>query len=231
VPRELVDELAARPGRVSLEGESRRMSVLFADIHGFASIAESLDPRELPRLMNQFLTRMTRVIQRHRGTIDKYMGDSVMAFWGAPLEDTRHAGNATLAALAMQREMRELNRQFGDCGWPELRLGIGINTGVMSVGNMGSEFRMAYTVMGDAVNLGARLEGLTRVYGVDIIVSQFTREAVERALAAITTNGHASFRHLGLDPLVTDHRRARWRRTPRPATWSAGTRPARGTPG
>jgi adenylate cyclase len=179
VPRELVDELAARPGRASLAGESRRMTVLFSDIHGFASIAESLDPRDLPRLMNEFLTRMTRVIQRHRGTIDKYMGDSVMAFWGAPLEDSRHAGNATLAALAMHREMDDLNQLFRDWGWPELRLGIGINTGVMSVGNMGSEFRMAYTVMGDAVNLGARLEGLTRVYGVDTLVSQFTRDAVD----------------------------------------------------
>ncbi|MCP1726724.1 adenylate cyclase [Natronospira proteinivora] len=178
VPRELVDELSERPQNASLEGESRHMTVLFSDIHGFSGIAEALAPRELTRLMNEFLTGMTRVIQNHRGTIDKYMGDSVMAFWGAPLDAPDHARRAVLAALDMQREMVRLNRQFGERGWPHLRLGIGINTGHMSVGNMGSEFRMAYTVMGDAVNLGSRLEGLTRQYGVGIIASQFTRNAV-----------------------------------------------------
>jgi adenylate cyclase len=128
--------------------------------------------------MNEFLTAMTRVIHHHRGTIDKYMGDSVMAFWGAPLATPDHARRAVLAALDMQEEMNRLNGRFAERGWPRLRLGIGINTGQMSVGNMGSEFRMAYTVMGDAVNLASRLEGLTRECGVGIIASEFTRDEV-----------------------------------------------------
>lgn len=178
VPQQLVDELMDNPHQVPLEGESRHMTVLFSDIHGFAGIAETLDPRELTQLMNEFLTAMTRVIHRRRGTIDKYMGDSVMAFWGAPLETPDHARQAVFAALEMQREMSRLNGRFRRRGWPVLTLGIGINTGQMSVGNMGSEFRMAYTVMGDAVNLGSRLEGLTRRFDVGILCSEFTREAV-----------------------------------------------------
>lgn len=178
VPQQLVDELMDNPRQVPLEGESRYMTVLFSDIHGFAGIAESLDPRELTQFMNEFLTAMTRVIQRRRGTIDKYMGDSVMAFWGAPLETPDHARQAVFAALEMQREMSRLNGRFRRRGWPVLTLGIGINTGQMSVGNMGSEFRMAYTVMGDAVNLGSRLEGLTRNFDVGILCSEFTRDAV-----------------------------------------------------
>lgn len=178
VPRELVDEIAARPQSVSLAGESRHMTVLFSDIHGFSGIAEALNPRQLTHLMNEFLTAMTRVIHQRRGTIDKYMGDSVMAFWGAPLDAPDHARQAVLAALDMQAEMERLNERFAERGWPRLRLGIGLNTGHMSVGNMGSEFRMAYTVMGDAVNLASRLEGLTRRYGTGIIASQFTRAAV-----------------------------------------------------
>ncbi|MEA5446638.1 adenylate/guanylate cyclase domain-containing protein [Gammaproteobacteria bacterium AB-CW1] len=178
VPKELVQELNERPQRVSLAGESRHMTVLFSDIHGFSGIAEALNPRQLTHLMNEFLTSMTRVIHQHRGTIDKYMGDSVMAFWGAPLDAPDHARKAVMAALDMQKEMDRLNQRFGERGWPQLRLGIGINTGHMSVGNMGSEFRMAYTVMGDAVNLASRLEEMTRRYGVGIIASEFTRNAV-----------------------------------------------------
>ncbi len=178
VPRELVQELAEHPQPVTLAGESRHMTVLFSDIHGFSGIAEALNPRQLTHLMNEFLTAMTRVIHHHRGTIDKYMGDSVMAFWGAPLATPDHARRAVLAALDMQEEMNRLNGRFAERGWPRLRLGIGINTGQMSVGNMGSEFRMAYTVMGDAVNLASRLEGLTRECGVGIIASEFTRDEV-----------------------------------------------------
>ncbi|MDQ2070716.1 CHASE2 domain-containing protein [Natronospira bacteriovora] len=178
VPRELVEELSDHPQPVTLAGESRHMTVLFSDIHGFSGIAEALNPRQLAHLMNEFLTAMTRVIHHHRGTIDKYMGDSVMAFWGAPLDMPDHARRAVLAALDMQEEMHRLNNRFAERGWPRLRLGIGINTGHMSVGNMGSEFRMAYTVMGDAVNLASRLEGLTRQCGVGIICSEFTRNAV-----------------------------------------------------
>lgn len=177
VPPELVEEMDRNRQEISLEGESREMTVLFSDVRGFTNLSEGLDPKQLTRLMNEFLTPLTRAIHERRGTIDKYMGDAVMAFWGAPLEDAEHASNAVAAALEIVNVMDRLGPEFRAKGWPELRVGIGLNTGVMNVGNMGSAFRMAYTVMGDAVNLGSRLEGLTKAYGVNIIVSQFTREA------------------------------------------------------
>jgi adenylate cyclase len=178
VPPALVDEMARRPEAYSLEAENREMTVLFSDIRGFTTISEGLNPRELSQLMNQFLTPMTGVIHDHRGTIDKYMGDAVMAFWGAPLSDPEHARHAVQAGLGMLARLEELNRQFAARGWPAIRIGVGVNTGSMSVGNMGSEFRIAYTVLGDAVNLGSRLEGLTKGYGVSMLVSETTKEAV-----------------------------------------------------
>lgn len=177
VPPELVEEMDRNRQEVSLDGESREMTVLFSDVRGFTDLSEGLDPKQLTRLMNEFLTPLTRAIHEHRGTIDKYMGDAVMAFWGAPLEDPEHASNAVGAALAIVQVMERLGPEFRTKGWPELRVGVGLNTGVMNVGNMGSEFRMAYTVLGDAVNLGSRLEGLTKAYGVNIIVSEYTRDA------------------------------------------------------
>lgn len=178
VPPELVEELGSRSGGATMTSESREMTVLFSDVRGFTGIAESLRPRELSQLMNEFLTPMTKVIHRHRGTIDKYIGDAIMAFWGAPLDDADHARNAMIAAVEMQGALQALNPEFKKRGWPEVQIGIGINTGRMRVGNMGSEFRMAYTVMGDAVNLGSRLEGLTKHYGVKIITGEGTAEAV-----------------------------------------------------
>ena len=182
VPPEVVSDLDAGEAEVSLEGETRDMSVLFSDVRGFTSISEGLSARELTRLMNEFLTPITAVIQQHKGTIDKYMGDAVMAFWGAPLKDNRHAANAVTAALAMVDTMRALHGEFRARGWPELQIGVGIATGEMNVGNMGSAFRMAYTVLGDTVNLGSRLEGLTKQYGVDIIVSAGTAAAAPEFL-------------------------------------------------
>jgi len=178
VPPELVDEMAKDPGAFSLEGESREMTVLFSDVRGFTNISEGLDPKQLTHLMNEYLTPMTEVIHQNRGTIDKYMGDAIMAFWGAPLRDEQHARHALQTALGMIERLTVLEEQFKAKGWPAINIGIGLNTGVMTVGNMGSEFRMAYTVMGDAVNLGSRLEGLTKEYGVQIIVSEFTRSAI-----------------------------------------------------
>lgn len=177
VPPELVEEMAESPEQVSVEGESRELTVLFSDVRGFTSISEGLDPKQLTHLMNDLLTPMTRVIHEHRGTIDKYMGDAIMAFWGAPLTDEKHAVHAVHAALAMVDGLTDLNDEFRRRDWPEINIGVGLNTGQMSVGNMGSQFRMAYTVMGDAVNLGSRLEGLTKQYGVQVIVSESTREA------------------------------------------------------
>jgi len=178
VPKELVAEMSKNPENFSIEGESRDMTVLFSDIRGFTTISEGLQPKELTKLMNEYMTPMTYVIQKHRGTIDKYIGDAIMAFWGAPLQDDEHARNAILAGLDMQATLDQLRPQFIQKGWPEIRIGIGINSGIMRVGNMGSEFRMAYTVMGDSVNLGSRLEGITKQYGVGIIVGETTRNAV-----------------------------------------------------
>lgn len=178
VPPELVDEMAKNPDDFSMEGENRTMTVLFSDVRGFTSISEGLDPKQLTQLMNEFLTPMTQVIHQHRGTIDKYMGDCIMAFWGAPMTDTDHARHGLQAAIAMIDRLYVLQQQFQARGWPPINIGVGVNTGDMIVGNMGSEFRMAYTVMGDAVNLGSRLEGLTKEYGVHIIVSEFTRAQV-----------------------------------------------------
>jgi adenylate cyclase len=178
VPPELVDEMSENPGNFTMEGESREMTVLFSDVRGFTTISEGLSPKELSRLMNEYMTPMTRIIHKHRGTIDKYIGDAIMAFWGAPLADPEHSRHALLAAMEMQQALAPLREQFKAKGWPEIRIGVGINTGTMSVGNMGSEFRMAYTVMGDAVNLASRLESLTKQYGVGIIVGEHTKKAL-----------------------------------------------------
>ena len=178
IPPELVDEMAKAPGQYSLAAESRELTVMFSDVRGFTTISEGLSPAELADLMNQFLTPMTEVIHHARGTIDKYMGDAIMAFWGAPLRDAEHARHALEAGLAMIAKLGEINRAFRVRGWQDIHIGVGINTGPMNVGNMGSAFRMAYTVMGDAVNLGSRLEGLTKKYGVGLICSETTKDAV-----------------------------------------------------
>ena len=175
VPPELVREMAKNPEKIDMTGETREMTVLFSDIRGFTQISEGLDPKQLTQMMNEFLTPMTKIIHEHRGTIDKYMGDAIMAFWGAPLRDENHAQNALNAAMQMQAAIANINVKFAKKGWSGIKMGFGLNTGNMVVGNMGSSFRMAYTVMGDSVNLGSRIEGLTKYYGVDIIVSEFVK--------------------------------------------------------
>jgi adenylate cyclase len=177
VPKEVVGEMSKRPEQVSMEGDSREMSILFSDVRGFTTISEGLEPKELSLLMNEFLTPLSRVVYKHRGTIDKYMGDCIMAFWGAPLPESGHAHNAILAGMEMLKTLEELQPHFKQRGWPPIRIGVGINTGRVSVGNMGSEVRVAYTVMGDAVNLASRLEGITKEYGVGIVVGENTKAA------------------------------------------------------
>jgi len=172
VPKELVAEMSKNPEEYSMSGESRDMTVLFSDVRDFTSISEGLTPEGLKDMMNAYLTEMTEVIQEQRGTIDKYIGDAIMAFWGAPLKDAEHATHGVEAALAMQKRIRKLDGDFIKRGWPILNIGVGLNCGEMNVGDMGSKFRRAYTVMGDAVNLGSRLEGLTKEYGVGILVSE-----------------------------------------------------------
>ena len=172
VPPELVEEMSEDPGAYKADAEERELTVLFSDVRGFTTLSEGLTPKELSALMNEFLTHLTSVIHQHRGTIDKYMGDAVMAFWGAPVRDDEHTRHALMAGLAMVEKMYALQDDFEARGWPRLAIGVGINTGVMSVGNMGSKFRTAYTLIGDEVNLGSRLEGLTKQYGVDLIVGE-----------------------------------------------------------
>lgn len=175
VPPAHVEHMLANPDAVSLAGESREMTVLFSDIRNFTTLSEGLSAQELKQLLNRYFTPITQLIFDHNGTIDKYVGDMVMAFWNAPLQDPLHAGNAIAAALAMQKKVEELKVEFAASGLPEINVGIGINTGPMNVGDMGSEFRRAYTVLGDAVNLGARLEGITKFYGVKVLVGEATR--------------------------------------------------------
>ncbi|SAL02961.1 periplasmic sensor signal transduction histidine kinase [Caballeronia fortuita] len=178
VPPELVEEMSRHPEDYSMAGRRAELTVLFCDVLGFTAIAETLEPEALARLMNEYLGTMTEVIRAHRGTLDKYIGDAIMGFWGAPVDDPEHARHAVAAALGMRAALVELNRTLTARGWPTLWIGIGINTGPMTVGDMGSHVRRAYTVMGDAVNVAARLEGLTRRFDIDIIVGEATREQV-----------------------------------------------------
>lgn len=176
VPVDHVARMVADPQAVSPEGEQRRMSVLFADIRQFTALSEALSAVELKSVLNRYLSAITEVIFQHNGTIDKYVGDLVMAFWNAPLQDDKHAHNAVAAALAMQVRMEQLRHEFKNEGLPQFHIGIGINTGLMNVGDMGSKYRRAYTVLGDAVNLASRLEGLTSFYGLPILVSDSTQQ-------------------------------------------------------
>jgi len=182
VPPELVKEMSENPSDYGMSGESREMTVLFSDIRNFTTISETMEPKQLTQFMNEIFTFLTQIIYKHRGTIDKYIGDEIMAFWGAPLPDDNHADHAIEAALEMINELPNLQKRLTKQNWPEIEIGIGVNTGTMSVGNMGSEYRMAYTVLGDAVNLGSRITELTKVYHTPIIVSEFTRQKVEGVL-------------------------------------------------
>jgi adenylate cyclase len=182
VPPRHIDQMLADPDSVTFAGETKEMSVLFADIRDFTSISERLDVNQLKELLNDFFTPMTSIIFDAHGTIDKYIGDLVMAFWGAPLSDLQHRNHAIGAALKMLETLDEMRPQFVERGLPEIYIGIGINSGVMNVGDMGSEYRRSYTVLGDAVNLGARLEGLTKYYGVSLLVGEKTRDGCDEYL-------------------------------------------------
>lgn len=177
VAPELVAEMAANPENYNMEGESRELTVLFCDVRGFTTISEGLTPNALREYINLYLTAMSEDIRGNRGTLDKYIGDAVMAFWGAPVALPDHASRAVETALQMQVSAKKLNADFIGRGWPPLKIGIGLNTGDMRVGDMGSKIRRAYTVMGDAVNLSSRLEGITKVYGVGIAVGEATKFA------------------------------------------------------
>jgi adenylate cyclase len=169
---EVIRRLLVNPRLV--EPKKTDITVMFSDIRGFTTISEKLDAQELALFLNQYLSDMTRIVFDHFGTLDKYIGDAVMAFWGAPFEEPGHAAKACNAALEMMRRVRELQKQWKAEGKPILEIGIGLNTGVASVGNMGSVLRYGYTALGDAVNLSSRLEGLNKDFGTHVIVSETT---------------------------------------------------------
>ena len=180
----LVAELARDPGRLKLGGENRVVTVLFADVRGFTQISEQMDAEPLVALLNQLFTPMTDTIVAHGGTIDKFMGDAVMAFWNAPMDDPDHARHACAAGLAMIAELERLNTvwqaeaQASGAPRPLIELGIGINTGLCCVGNLGSPRRFDYSIIGEAVNVASRLEGITRTYGVPVIAGEATADAI-----------------------------------------------------
>jgi adenylate cyclase len=179
VPPELVDEMASDPEQYDMEPRAADLTIMFSDVRGFTTISEALEPGALRDYINEYLTVMSAIIRnQHRGTLDKYIGDAIMAFWGAPVADPQHARNGVLAALDMQKECRVLNEKFAARGWPTLTIGVGVNSGNVRVGDMGSNVRRAYTAMGDAVNIASRLEGITKEYGADIIIGEGTRRLI-----------------------------------------------------
>ncbi|AYQ27901.1 MULTISPECIES: CHASE2 domain-containing protein [unclassified Polaromonas] len=176
VPPELVDEMVKDPDSYSMKATTKELTVMFCDMRGFTKMSETMEPTQLQALLNSVFSRLTDLIRGNRGTIDKYMGDCVMAFWGAPVDTSDHAALAVKTALEMSNAIRRINEEHKAKGLPEIGIGIGLNTGTMCVGDMGSDIRRSYTVIGDAVNLGSRLEGLSKSYGVDIVVSESTRK-------------------------------------------------------
>lgn len=176
VPPELVDEMVKDPDSYSMKAASKELSVMFCDMRGFTKLSEKMEPTQLQELLNVVFSRLTDIIRANRGTIDKYMGDCVMAFWGAPVDTPNHAALAVQSAVEMAQAVRRINEEHRAKGLPEIGVGVGINTGTMCVGDMGSDIRRSYTVIGDAVNLGSRLEGLSKVYGVEIVVSESARK-------------------------------------------------------
>ena len=179
VPPELVDEMARDPQKYSMEPKAAELTILFSDVRGFTSISEALSPEDLKEYINQYLTDMSGIIRHHRGTLDKYIGDAIMAFWGAPVADQDHARQGVITAIEMQRACVKLREKFRARGWPAFNIGIGLNSGPVRVGDMGSQVRKAYTAMGDPVNLASRLEGRTKFYGVGILVGEATRDQVK----------------------------------------------------
>ena len=175
VPPELVDEMVKDPDAYTMKAANKELTVMFCDMRGFTKMSETMEPVQLQELLNAVFNRLTDIIRSHRGTIDKYMGDCVMAFWGAPVDTPDHGRLGVTTALDMAAAVRRINEEHRDKGMPEIGVGIGLNTGMMCVGDMGSDVRRSYTVIGDAVNLGSRLEGLSKAYGVDIVVSESTR--------------------------------------------------------
>ena len=175
VPPQLVEKMVADTGNYTMEAKNAVMTVMFCDLRGFTHMAETMEPTLLQEMLNGVFSHFTTLILKHHGTVDKYMGDCVMAFWGAPVFMPNHADLAVLAAMDITQAVLAINQEHRIKGFPEIRLGIGINTGIMCVGDMGSNMRRSFTVVGDAVNLASRLQELTKIYAVEILVSDNTR--------------------------------------------------------
>jgi adenylate cyclase len=175
---EVISQVLDRPELLRLGGDAKQLTAMFTDIRGFTALSEGLTPAALVELLNEYFSEMTEVIFKHQGTLDKYIGDAIMAFWGAPLDIPDHAARACRAALEMAGALARLQERWLQQGRPRIDIGIGINTGPMLVGNMGSERRFNYTIMGDSVNLASRLEGVTKTFGTRVIISESTRAEV-----------------------------------------------------
>lgn len=179
VSKDVVDELLRHPEKIALGGAKREITIFFSDIRGFTTLSEALSPEELVKLLNEYLSTMTEIIIECKGTIDKYMGDAIMAFWGAPVDLEDHAYYACVASLIQMDKLAQLQASWKQRNLPSIDIGIGLNTGSAVVGNMGSSQRMDYTCMGDTINLGSRLEGSNKTYGTNIIISEYTYERVK----------------------------------------------------
>ncbi|MFK7892623.1 MAG: adenylate/guanylate cyclase domain-containing protein [Granulosicoccus sp.] len=193
VPTELAEEYQRDPRTMTLAGEERMISVLFCDARDFSSVTQALETAQLAQWLNLYFSYVSRIIVRYRGSIDKYIGDSVMAVRGAPTPSSTHAFDALSAAMDIQDELEELNLQYRSLGWPEVAIGVGISSGLAMVGPLGSEYRMDYTVIGDTVNIAQHVEAQTRKYRVPIIVSDRTASELPdilfRELDTITVKG------------------------------------------
>ncbi|MBU0467414.1 MAG: adenylate/guanylate cyclase domain-containing protein [Nanoarchaeota archaeon] len=179
VSKNLLSEIINKSYELKLGGSKKEITIFFSDIRGFTSISEKLNPEELVNLMNDYLTKMTEIILENNGTVDKFIGDAVMAFWNAPFNQEDHAELACKSAVEQINSLKKFNKDKKNQGYPEINIGIGINTGEAITGNMGSEERFDYTAMGDSVNLASRLEGLTKQYGVNIIISESTKKQIK----------------------------------------------------
>jgi adenylate cyclase len=204
----VMTEMLEHPEQLKLGGEKRELTVLFSDIRGFTSISERTTPEALVRFVNGYLTPMTNIVFEEGGTLDKYIGDALMAFWGAPVAQEDHALRACRAAMRFLEELERLRPGWREDGVGEVRIGVGVNTGPMVVGNMGSDVRFDYTVMGDAVNLASRLEGANKLFGTQVLLSEQTHaqvrdEVCARKLGSVRVRGKQQptqvyeLRHLG----------------------------------
>jgi adenylate cyclase len=206
----VVEEIIKNPERLRLGGERRELTIFFCDVRGFTTLSESMEPEEVVSLLHDFLNPMSKIVVKHGGTIDKFMGDAIMALFGAPLNYPDHASRACRTALEMQTTLKTLSQEWESQNRPILKIGVGINTGEVSVGNMGSDTLFDYTAIGDNVNLASRLEGLNKIYDTEIIISNATAQALEpgfilRELDWVKVKGRrqpvAIFELLGQEPL------------------------------